>query len=123
MNRIDPKLVALQFNEFINARDIAGLTSLMPEGHVFIDSSDEVHEGKESLVEGWAEFFALYPDYLNHFLKIESRDNLVLIVGHSSCTHPPLDGPALWTARIENDLVAEWRVYLDTEENREKLGL
>ena len=123
MNKKDPKLIVLQFNECINHQDIDGLTDLMTEDHVFIDSSNDVHEGKEFMVKGWIDFFNSYPDYVNHFLIVESRDNLVLVIGLSTCSHKSLDGPALWTAKIENDLVAEWRVYLDTPENREKLHL
>jgi ketosteroid isomerase-like protein len=123
MNKRDPKLVVLQFNECINNQNIDGLCKLMSNDYVFIDSSNEVHRGKEFMVKGWMDFFNAYPDYRNYFPKIESRDNLVLVIGHSTCSHEPLDGPALWTARIENDLVAEWRVYLDTPENREKLNL
>jgi len=29
----------------------------------------------------------------------------------------------IWTATIEDDLVNEWRIYEDTEENRERFGL
>lgn len=123
MNKKDPKLTVLQFNECINKQDIEGLSNLMADNHVFIDSSDDVHRGKESMIKGWIEFFNLYPDYRNHFPKIESRENLVLIIGYSTCSHNTLDGPAIWTANIENDLVAEWRVYLDTQENRAKLKL
>jgi ketosteroid isomerase-like protein len=123
MSKKDPKLIVLQFNECINTQDIDGLSNLMSDNHVFIDSSDDVHTGKDSMVKGWIEFFYSYPDYRNHFPKIESRENLVLIIGFSTCSHKPLDGPALWTAKIENDLVAEWRVYLDTKENRAKLKL
>jgi ketosteroid isomerase-like protein len=123
MSKKDPKLIVLQFNECINTQDIDGLSKLMSDNHVFIDSSDDVHTGKDSMVKGWIEFFNTYPDYRNHFPKIESRENLVLIIGFSTCSHKPLDGPALWTAKIENDLVAEWRVYLDTKENRAKLKL
>jgi predicted SnoaL-like aldol condensation-catalyzing enzyme len=96
---------------------------LMAEDHLFIDSSDDVHKGKEMMVKGWNDFFNQYPDYRNHFSVVESRDNLVLVIGHSTCSHESLDGPALWTAKVENDLIAEWRVYLDTVENRQKLGL
>lgn len=123
MNKKEPKLVVLQFNEFINLQDIDGLSALMADDYVFIDSSDYFHKGKESMVEGWNDFFNLYPDYRNHFKKIESRENLVLVNGYSICSHKPLDGPALWTAKVENNLVAEWRVYLDTKENRAKLRL
>jgi ketosteroid isomerase-like protein len=123
MRKKDPKLIVLQFNECINKQDIQGLSSLMTDDHVFIDSSNEVHKGKDFMVKGWIEFFRLYPDYVNHFLIVESRDHLVLVIGYSTCSYKPLDGPALWTAETENDLVAEWRVFLDTTENREKLNL
>jgi hypothetical protein len=75
------------------------------------------------MVAGWGEFFKSYPDYCNHFSMLESRENLVLIIGHSTCFEDALDGPALWTAKVEGDQVAEWRVYLDTIDNRRLLDL
>jgi ketosteroid isomerase-like protein len=123
MSKKDPKLIVLQFNECINNQDIKGLSNLMTEDHVFIDSSDDIHRGKEFMIKGWIDFFNQYPDYQNHFSIVESRDNLVLVIGHSTCSYEPLDGPALWTAKVESGLVAEWRVYLDTAENRKKLNL
>jgi len=123
VNRRDPKLTVLLFNDRINNRDVDGLAGLTAEGHVFIDSDDNFYKGKETMVEGWADFFRDYPDYVNHFARLESRGNLVLIIGHSTCSYEPLDGPALWTAKVEDDLVAEWRVYHDTIENRARLGL
>ena len=123
MNKKDPKLTVLLFNECINNRDIDALTSLMAEDYVFIDSSNDVQSGKELNVKGWTDFFNLYPDYVNHFRLLESREDLVLVIGHSTCSFDPMDGPALWTAKVENDLIAEWRVYLDTAENKNKLNL
>ena len=123
MGERDPKLIVLLFNECINNQDITGLSRMMTENHTFIDSSEDVHSGKKSMVKGWSDFFDQYPDYQNHFTRIESRENLVLVVGHSTCSYIPLDGPAIWTAKIEDGLVAEWRVYLDTIENRKKLEL
>jgi ketosteroid isomerase-like protein len=123
LSEIDPKLIVLQFNQCINDRDIHGLSALMSDDHVFIDSSEEIHKGKEMMVDGWTEFFNSYPNYRNHFSIVESRDNLVLMIGHSTCSYDPLDGPALWTAKVENGLVSEWSVYLDTLENRKMLNL
>ncbi len=123
MNKKDPKLIVLQFNESINNQDIEGLSKLMAQGYTFIDSSDEVHDGKELNVKGWIEFFNQFPDYINHFSIVESRDNTVLVTGYSTCSDDRLDGPAIWTAKVENDLVAEWRVYLDSPENRGRLKL
>ena len=42
MNKRDPKLTALQFNEYINNQDIEGLSSLMAENHIFIDRHGNV---------------------------------------------------------------------------------
>jgi ketosteroid isomerase-like protein len=118
-----PKSVVLQFNECINNRDLQGLSDLMTEDHVFIDSNDDVHSGKELMIKGWRDFFNQFPDYRNHFAIVESRGDQVLVIGHSACSFKQLDGPALWTAKVEDGLVAEWRVYLDTVENRGKLNL
>lgn len=35
INKVDPKLTALQFNEYINSQDIDGLSSLMTEDYIF----------------------------------------------------------------------------------------
>ncbi|MBS3741897.1 MAG: nuclear transport factor 2 family protein [Candidatus Cloacimonetes bacterium] len=123
MNTKDPKLIVLQFNECINNQNIQCLRKLMSSDHVFIDSSNGKVEGKENMLSAWKEFFESYPDYKNHFSRIKSSDNLVLITGYSSCSHKPLDGPVIWTAKVENDKVTEWRVYADTPENRNNLGL
>jgi ketosteroid isomerase-like protein len=113
---------ALQFNECINNRDIDGLAALMTDDHTFIDSANSAVEGKETVVEAWKGFFALFPDYQNIFERVESRTHLVAIMGHSTCFEKQVDGPALWTAKIRGDKVAEWRVYKDTPENRRALN-
>ncbi|TFH04710.1 MAG: nuclear transport factor 2 family protein [Candidatus Thorarchaeota archaeon] len=114
----------IQFNEYINSLDIEGLTSLMTDDHTFIDSENDVHEGKEMMSEGWRTFFESYPDYRNIFKRVEMKDGVVVMVGHSICSiEPLLDGPALWSAKIRDGLVAEWRVYRDTDENRADLGI
>jgi predicted SnoaL-like aldol condensation-catalyzing enzyme len=119
----DPEQVVLAFNDCINTQDIAGLSALMTNDHTFIDSSNEVHQGKAMMVAGWTEFFHRYPDYRNHFTRLETRGNLVLVTGYSTCAYDPLDGPAIWTAKVETGRIAEWRVYLDTAENRARLNL
>ena len=122
-NNKDPKLIVLQFNESINSQDIEGLSELMAPDYKFIDSSDEVHAGKERNIKGWIGFFDQFPDYINHFSIVESRENKVLVTGFSTCSDDRLDGPAIWKAKVENDLVTEWRVYLDTPENCKVLDL
>lgn len=123
MNKRDPKLTALLFNECINDQNIEGLSNLMTEDHRCIFNKEETKIGKEIMTKAWSDFFKMLPDYRNHFTKIESRENVVIIIGFSTCSYKPLEGPVLWTAKIENDLVAEWRIYGDTEENRKLLEI
>lgn len=122
MTERDPKLVALLYNENINTRNLEGVIELMAENHQFIDIENRV-EDKEQMKTSWKEFFEEFPDYINVFHTVISRDNFVILLGHSECSVSSLDGPAIWTARIENDKVAEWRIYLDNEENRKLLDL
>ena len=91
----DPKLIVLEFNECVNRQDIKGLSKLMSDDYVFIDSNNNVHSGsKKFMLEGWTEFFSLYPDYRNHFSRIESKENMVFVIGYSTCSFKPLNGPA-----------------------------
>lgn len=123
MNNTSPQEIVLAFNERINNQDLEGLAAMMTEDHTFIDSSNEVHKGKEQMVAGWKDFFESYPDYRNHFTYLETKGDRVYILGHSTCSYKPLHGSAIWTALVVRDRIAEWRVYMDTEYNREVLEL
>jgi len=104
-------LTALIFNERINQQDPEGLAELMTRDHTFIDSGGNVTKGKNAMKEGWREFFKKYPDYRNKFTCVTAQDNVVVMVGYSTCSFKPLDGPNIWTAKIRGEHVAEWRVY------------
>jgi len=123
MNSKDPKLIALLFNECINAQDLDGLSRLMTGGHTFIDRDGTVHKSKSVMVDSWRRFFEMCPRYRNTFTRIESRNDLVIILGHAFWSEEQPYDPAIWTAKIENDLVAEWRVHADSEENRKALHI
>ena len=123
MNSKDPKLTALQFNEYINNQDIKGLSGLMTEDHTLIVREGDVVKGKESNTKGWIDFFNQFPDYKNIFTRVESQDNLVIIIGYAIWSKEPSEDHVIWTAKIEDDLVAQWRIYADTEENRKKFSI
>src|SRR5215813_1048156 len=89
-----PTAVALGFNDCINNRDLQGLAALMTDDHTFIDSTNHGVHGKERVVAAWRGFFAAYPDYRNIFERVESRNQLVIIQGRSTCSEPLLHGPA-----------------------------
>lgn len=93
-------LTALKFNEKINQRDLEGLTELMTDDHIFIDNSGKVTRGKIAMKEGWRDFFEKCPDYRNIFTCVTIQNNVVVMVGHSTCSYKPLSGPNIWTARV-----------------------
>ncbi len=124
MNTRDPKLIVLLFNECKRERDVEGMSRLMTDDHSLICYGHVDTTDKKSTIAAWTSFFKDYPGYLNHFARIESRDNLVVIVGNSTCPNEDsLEGPALWRARIEDDKISEWQVYEDNVNNRERLGI
>jgi ketosteroid isomerase-like protein len=120
---MDAGEISVRFNDAINALDIKALAAQMTPDHRFIDTEGMIVDGKEACVGAWTGFFAAFPDYRNHFERLESRGDLAIIAGRSSCSDSRLDGPALWTARVRHGLVAEWRVYADTPENRATLSI
>lgn len=115
--------LVMSFNDCITRRDLGGLSKLMTDDHVFIDSANNTISGKDQCVEAWRGFFAAFPDYRNHFERVVLAGSEAVILGHSVCSDFRLAGPALWTAKIEDKLIAEWRVYEDTGPNRALLGL
>ena len=123
MNSIDPKLTALQFNECINKQDIDGLSSLMTEDHVFADRAGNGDKGKESMTKGWRGFFDMFPEYKNTFVRVQSQYELVVIYGYAVWKNGTERDYVIWTAKIKNNLVAEWRIYEDTEDNKKKFNL
>jgi hypothetical protein len=59
----------------------------------------------------------------NKFTRFESRNNLVLVIGHASWPEEQPHDAVIWSAMIVNDLVQEWRIYADSEANRGALHL
>jgi hypothetical protein len=118
---IDAKLVVLQFNAAINARDLDALVALMTEDHRFVDKAEKVVQGREEATAAWRGFFSAFPDYRNFFSLVAGSENHIGVLGRSECSHAALRGPAIWTAVVEDARVQEWRVRHDTPEARATL--
>ncbi|MFH1194723.1 MAG: hypothetical protein V1720_03360 [bacterium] len=123
MNKMNPMFTALKFNEYINAQDLNGLADLMTENHTFIDREGNIGQPKIFMIDGWRKFFEMFPDYKNYFTRVELKGDIVVIAGYAYWSEENPYDNVIWTARIENDLVAEWKIYYDTEENREKFKI
>jgi ketosteroid isomerase-like protein len=107
-------LTAVVFNEKINQRDLEGLAELMTDDHTFVDNDGVVTEGKDVMLKSWKAFFEKYPDYRNVFTFVAVQDDVVVMVGYSYCSCKSLCGSNMWTARIRDGRVSEWRVcWLD----------
>ena len=123
----DPALVVRRFNDFINERDLDGLTGMMSADHVFVDTTGAAVTGRSACADAWRGFFGAFPDYRNVFTEVtvggERLTKTVTVVGHSICSEPALAGPALWTATVREGRIARWQVHEDTPDNRRRLGL
>lgn len=115
MDSFDILMAALNFNEKINQRDLEGLAELMTDDHAFVDSDGEITKGKDVMKKIWRKFFEKYPDYRNIFTSVTVKNNVVVMIGHSTCSNEPLlNGPNIWTAKIRGGRLSEWRVtWLD----------
>ena len=135
--------MARAFVAAINRQDVEGLAELMTEGHRFVDSLDNVMEGRETMRAAWAGYFRMVPDYTvdveevycaarnleagpSTALRFAQNDSsfVVVMLGVARGTYAP-DGelkaenrwetPVALRALIVDGLVAEWRVYADNE--------
>jgi ketosteroid isomerase-like protein len=109
MDSFDVMMTGLKFHEEINRRDLEGLVELMTDDHVFIDNSGDLDK---NMKEGWKRFFSDYPDYRNVVTSATVTGNVVVMVGYSTCSNERrLNGPSIWTAKVRNKHVSEWRVH------------
>jgi len=123
MTSEDPISIVQAFNNCINNQNIDGLSDLMAENHTFIDRDGKSHGPKSHMVEGWKQFFQMFPKYRNTFKKIIAFDNHVFVLGFAYWSDKEPYDPVIWTAVLDNNLVSEWRIYEDTIENRRKFKL
>lgn len=121
---MNPKEVVHAFIKAVNAHDLSRVSALLTDGHIFIDAHDHVYQGKEIMRDSWKMFFSHYPDYRIEVQDIIESGNTVVVFGHASGT-PSKDGiadaskhwrrPAAWKAKVSNELVQQWQVFVDTQ--------
>jgi ketosteroid isomerase-like protein len=115
----DPRAIVQAFNDCINNQDIDRLAALMSEDHTFIERDGSSHGLKSYMVEGWKQFFEMFPLYRNTFNQVKAEGNRVFVLGFAYWSENKPYDPVIWTARIDNNLVTEWRIYVDSPENRQ----
>ena len=98
----------------------------MAEDHTFADASGAAHSGIKEMIEGWKDFFLMFPDYKNNFEYILQDGNLVVTLGTACGTYNgnrrlipenQIKWTAAWKAIIENDKIKVCQVYNDWTED------
>ena len=119
-----PASVAQAFIRAINRQDVNALVELMAENHRFIDSLGNVVEGREKMRAGWAGYFRMVPDYEIAVEETYCLGPAVVMLGVARGTYSPFgklkpenrwQTPASIRALIDEEKVAEWRVYADND--------
>ena len=119
MDATRPEHIALEFVECINNQDIEGLVALMTEGFTMIPDQGEPEVGREVMKKGFQGYFDDFPAYKIHIDKVARSGDDVAIVGKTTGSHIPPEIEAgetvIWIAKIEGQLVAEWRIFSDMD--------
>jgi len=139
MEGMDLERVALAFVERINLGDVSHLMELMTEDHEFVDMAGDAFRGRALMRQAWSDYFRLFPDYKIRVEMAAINGDSVVIVGRSDGTlsaygrrtlqrpdgslPDDLQGRAIWTARIREERIAQWRICADTPTVRLCLGL
>jgi uncharacterized protein (TIGR02246 family) len=126
-----PEAIARAFVQTINHHDPAALAELMTAGHRFVDSLGNVVEGRDKMRAGWVGYFRMVPDYTISIDEAFCDGPVVAMFGKAQGTYTP-DGelhkenrwqtPAAFRAVVEDDKLAEWRVYADNESMRKVMS-
>ena len=121
---MSPLEIARRFIGLINAHDVDGMMTHLAPDHRFVDSLGAEFRGRDSVREGWRQYFRMVPDYRVEVTRSFSDGPEVILLGVAFGTYTD-DGnlearnawstPAVWRALIREGLVAEWQVYADNE--------
>jgi len=129
--KIDPVEIAISFIRCINLADISGLCDLMTEDHVFQDALGKRFVGRETMRQGWTQYFSMVRNYKVYAQDYFVRDLNVAIFGTASGSYQGYGGkgidgfwevPAAWNVIVRGKLIAEWRVYADNQPLRKLMG-
>jgi ketosteroid isomerase-like protein len=111
----------------INRQDVEELAELMTETHRFVDSLDNVVEGRERMRAAWKSYFGMVPDYTIAVEETFRDGPIVVLLGTAQGTYAGggqltpenhWETPVALRAFVEGGKVAEWRVYADNEPMR-----
>jgi ketosteroid isomerase-like protein len=119
MRRTNAERIALKFVECINKQDIEGLVTLMTEEFTMIAYERKPETGRELMREGFQGYFTDFPKYKIHVLKVARSGDDIAIIGKTTGSHiaPEIEAKetVIWIAKVEDNLVSEWRIFSDLD--------
>ena len=123
--------VAQAFVRAINRQDASAMAELMTEEHRFVDSLENVVEGRDRMRAAWKGYFAMVPDYTITVDETYCDGPVVVMLGKAQGTYAA-DGrtsaenswetPVALRARVEGGKLADWQVYADNEPMRQLMA-
>jgi ketosteroid isomerase-like protein len=120
----NPASAVDEFIRQINARNAAGLSQLMTDDHLFVDSLGNTVRGKDEMRKAWIAYFYMIPDFRVTIRERFLKGNAVALFGIARGTYNTggkllernrWEMPAAWKAIVRDGLIAEWHVYGDNE--------
>ena len=99
-----PLEVAMDFIKRINAGDINSLCELMTDNHIFQDALGKRFMGRETMRQGWTQYFKMVADYQVHADEFFTTDERVAIFGTASGRYV---GPHILSAKAGNGAPAQ----------------
>jgi len=120
------KIVA-DYVRAINKHSIDNIVAKLSDNHLFIDSLGQEFKGSQTMREGWLGYFEWFPDYQIDYLEVFQNDNIVMINRHASACYRGDKTkhwriPAVFRAKVEYGLIAEWQVFADNRPAYEQLA-
>ena len=112
------------FAAAINSHDLEKIAALMSDDYTFIDAHGNEMAGKETMKEGWASYFGLFPDYYIEIEQMLSKGDLAVACGYAGAgtAEKAWKIPAAWRAIVRDEKIELWQVYADTKIQFERMG-
>ena len=120
--KLSGKDIVRKYIEAINSHNIQAMRNLMTLDHTFIDAEGKDMKGREKILDGWPEYYDMFPDYKVKVESIIEDGSIVAVFGSTYATYNGKTGmksenkicePAAWKAVVKNQKLASWQVYTD----------
>jgi ketosteroid isomerase-like protein len=108
------KALAARFVAAVNAHDADAMRELVTEDFTYIDSWREGVTGRDIVLEGTRRLFASDPGFAIEVESMSYSEPFALLRGWVNSANPEVGRRrAVWRARCEDGLIAEWQAWAE----------